>query len=137
MSAFNRLLSPWTEHVYSFLRIMVGLLFAFHGLQGLFGILIPHEYVPHIWTQGWFGSVIELVGGILIAAGAFTSCAAFICSGTMAVAYVQFHWKFSFGANFFPSANQGEPALLYSILFLYIACRGAGLLSIDRMRKKP
>ena len=57
--------------------------------------------------------------------------AAFLVSGTMAVAYVQFHWKLQLGAGFFPSQNQGELALVYCFLFLYIACRGAGLASLD------
>jgi uncharacterized membrane protein YphA (DoxX/SURF4 family) len=42
-------------------------------------------------SQIGVGGVIELFGGILIAIGLFTSCAAFIASGTMAVAYFQFH----------------------------------------------
>lgn len=134
MNMLTRFLEPKAEAVYAFLRIVAGLLFAFHGIQGLFGVLIPPEYQPPIGSQGWYGSIIELVTGILIAGGAFTTWAAFLASGTMAVAYVQFHWKFDFGAKFFPAVNQGEPALLYSVLFLCIACRGGGLWSVDRRR---
>ena len=82
----------------------------------------------------WFGGLIELIGGVLMAIGAFTRCAAFVCSGTMAVAYTQFHWKLDFGRGFFPVINKGELALLYAFLFLYIACRGAGIWSVDRWR---
>ena len=32
--------------------------------------------------------------------------------------------KLAFGENFFPAINKGELALLYSVLFLYVACRG-------------
>jgi len=84
-----------------------------------------------VGSQMWFGGIIELVTGLAIAAGAFTSWAAFLASGTMAVAYVQFHWKLQFGAQFFPAVNQGELALLYSFLFLYIACRGGGRWSFE------
>ena len=68
--------------------------------------------------------VIELVCGILILIGFQTRWAAFLASGTMAVAYFQFHWKFQFGAAFFPGVNQGELAVLYCFVFLYMATRG-------------
>lgn len=71
-----------------------------------------------------------------MAIGLLTPYAAFLASGTMAVAYVQFHWKMQFDANFFPVVNQGELALLYAFLFLFIACRGAGILSVDRARAR-
>jgi putative oxidoreductase len=74
--------------------------------------------------------VLELVCGAAIALGLFTSLAAFLASGMMAVAYCQFHWQFRVDANFFPAINQGEPALLYSFLFLYIACKGGGYYSL-------
>ncbi|MEO7426541.1 MAG: DoxX family protein [Fibrobacteria bacterium] len=130
---FARWLQPKTEPAYALLRIVIGLLFAFHGMQGLFGIMLPPEFKPHLWTQGWFGSVIELVAGLLVAGGLFTRCAAFVASGTMLVAYVQFHWKFQFGAQFFPAANQGEPALMYCLIFLYMACKGTGPFGLDRV----
>lgn len=130
----KRFLEPHTEAVYVLLRIVSGLMFAFHGLQKMFGVLMPPERVPGFLTQIWFGGLIELVAGVLLAAGLFTRCAAFVASGTMAVAYAQFHWKFAFGAEFFPAVNKGELALLYCVLFLYIACRGAGGWSVDAMR---
>ncbi|MDQ3003148.1 MAG: DoxX family protein [Fibrobacterota bacterium] len=130
-------LEPKTEAIYAFMRISLGLLFAFHGAQGLFGLWIPPEYVPKIWTQGWIGKVIELTTGLLMAGGLFTHWAAFIASGTMAVAYTQFHWKFAVDSNFFPIVNKGEMALIYAIVFLYIACRGGGKGSLDQMRAGP
>lgn len=128
----NRLLKPMTEPVYTALRFVAGLMFAVHGMQKLFGVLTDSQ--PPVGSQLWIGGVIELTTGLLIAAGLFTVWAAFLASGTMAVAYLQFHWKFSLGAEFFPVVNRGELALLYSFVFLYIACRGAGLASIDRLR---
>ena len=128
----NRRLAPLTEPVYAALRIVAGLMFAFHGVQKIFGVFT--DKAPEIGSQLWIGGLIELVAGFLIALGLFTSWAAFLASGTMAVAYLQFHWKFSFGAEFFPTINRGELALLYSFLFLYIACRGAGLASLDQKR---
>lgn len=125
----SRLLAPLTENVYAALRIVVGLLFAFHGVQKVFGVM--SEFQPPVGSQLWIGGVIELVTGLLIAAGLLTTWAAFLASGTMAVAYAQFHWKFAFGSAFFPGVNKGELAVVYAFLFLFIACRGAGRASID------
>jgi putative oxidoreductase len=101
-------------------------------VQKIFGVLTDHA--PKVGTQLWWGGAIELVAGSLIALGLFTRWAAFVASGTMAVAYAQFHWKLRLDSNFFPGINKGELALLYSLLFLYVACRGAGSYSLDARR---
>jgi len=124
-----RLLQPHTEHAYAMLRIMSGLMFSFHGFQKIFGFLTEHH--PAVGSQIWIGGMIELVAGVAIAVGVFTSWAAFVASGTMAVAYTQFHWKLAFDSGFFPAINKGELALSYAFLFLYVACRGAGIWSVD------
>lgn len=125
----TRFLEPWTEASYLLLRVIAGLLFAFHGAQKLFGFFVESQ--PPVGSQVWFGAILELAAGLAIAAGFLTAWAAFLASGEMAVAYVQFHWKLDFGAKFFPAVNKGELALLYSVLFLYIACRGGGRWSIS------
>ncbi len=127
--SLSRWLAARMEGAYALLRVVSGLLFAFHGAQILFGILMPME-VP-VFSQVWFGGVIELVCGLAIAAGARTTWAAFLASGTMAVAYIQFHWRFALGERFLPVVNQGEPALINAFLFLYLACRGSGRYSVD------
>ena len=132
---FERILSPYTEAAYVALRIVSGLNFAFHGVQKLFGVLTDHQ--PPVFSQIWVGGVIELVAGLLIALGLFTRCAAFLASGTMAVAYTQFHWKFQLGSQFFPTVNKGELALIYAFLFLFIACRGPGRVSLASALGKP
>jgi putative oxidoreductase len=119
------------------LRIVAGLMWSFHGMQNIFGILLPPPHgQPPAWSQLWFGGLIELTCGLLIAFGFLASPAAFLGSGTMAVAYVQFHWKFQFDSQFLPGVNQGEPALLYAFLFLFIAGKGAGKWSVDSWREK-
>ncbi|MFT5315805.1 MAG: putative oxidoreductase [Candidatus Krumholzibacteriia bacterium] len=128
----SRILNPLTEPVYAALRIVVGLLFAFHGFQKILGVL--SEFQPEVGSQMWIGGVIELVGGLMIALGFFTTIAAFLSSGTMAVAYSQFHWKFAFDSGFFPAINKGEMAVIYAFVFLFIACKGAGIASLDHMR---
>lgn len=132
----ERALAPHAEHAFLVMRVLVGLLFAFHGVQKLFGVLMPPGVEIAVGSQVWIGAVIELVCGLAIAAGLLTRWAAFLSSGTMAVAYVQFHWKLDFGVGFLPAANGGEPALMYALLFLYIACRGGGPYALDRVTRR-
>lgn len=130
----NNFLSPYSERAYSLLRIITGALFAFHGIQKVFGVLT--EQSPAVGSQLWVGGVLELVCGVAIAVGLFTSLAAFIASGMMAVAYFQFHWKFQFDSSFFPAINHGELAVIYCFVFLYIASKGSGCCSVDAGRRK-
>jgi putative oxidoreductase len=129
----SRILGSMVEGAYALLRIVAGLMFAFHGAQKIFGLMADSPQ-PDIGSQMWIGGIIELVCGVAVAFGAFTTYAAFLASGTMAVAYIQFHWKFQMGPQFFPTVNKGELALLYSLVFFYIACRGGGKTSFDRQR---
>lgn len=123
-------LSKYTEYSYALLRIISGAIFLFHGLQKIFGVLTEGQ--PPIGSQLWIGGMIELICGIAIVIGFRTRWAAFLASGTMAVAYFQFHWKFQFGPQFFPAVNGGDAAILYCLVFLYIACRGSGIWAADK-----
>jgi putative oxidoreductase len=128
-------LSRIAEPAYALLRIVAGLMFSCNGMQKTFGWFADPEHpMTNLPLQIRIGGYIELVCGLLMALGLFTRSAAFLASGTMAVAYIQFHWKLQFDANFFPIVNQGGPALLNSFLFLYIACKGAGICSVDGAR---
>lgn len=123
-------LAKHQNQAYAFLRIVAGFMFSFHGAQKVLGVLA--ETQPAIGSQIWIGGLIELVGGLAIMLGLGTRWAAFICSGEMAVAYFQFHWKFQMGTAFFPIVNKGELAALYCFVFFLIACKGAGIWSLDR-----
>ena len=117
-------LAKYTEQLYAVLRIVSGFMFALHGVQKVFGLLGGTKAgAPLFIAAGW----IELVGGILIALGAFTPIVALICSGEMAVAYFKAH----FPESPWPIVNQGELAALYCFLFLYMAARGSGIWSVD------
>jgi putative oxidoreductase len=124
-----KFLSRHQDLLYAVLRIVAGLLFLQHGLQKCFGLLGGQvATAPLMVAAGW----IELVAGALIAIGLLTPYAAFLASGQMAVAYFQAHAP----NGFWPVMNRGELAALYCFLFLYIAARGSGMLSIDRLRGK-
>lgn len=124
-------LDRYSNHAYALLRMVAGLLFAFHGVQKLFGFLAARP-LPPVGSQLWIGGVLELLCGGLILVGFRTRLAAFLASGMMAVAYIQFHWRFAFGAAFWPAVNQGELALVYAFLFLFVATRGGGIWSLER-----
>ena len=114
----------YSDYAFALLRIMAGVLFAFHGGQKLFGILGGQQ--PAVGSQLFVAGIIEFFGGLTVALGlgSLTRVAAFICSGEMAVAYFQAHWKLQLGPAFFPIVNHGELAVLYCFIFLYIASRG-------------
>jgi putative oxidoreductase len=113
--------------LYALMRIVVGFLFACHGAQKLFGVLGGHSQLgnPLLAAAG----VIEFFGGGLIALGLQAGYIAFIASGEMAVAYFTTHAP----RGFWPIVSGGELAALYCFVFLYIASRGSGTLSLDRL----
>ncbi len=118
---------------YAIMRIVIGALFAMHGSQKLFNFPIPAPAKFELFSQIWIGGVIELVCGVLVALGLFTRWAAFLASGTMAVAYFQFHKGYELAdKHFLPLVNGGEAAVIYCFIFLYIAARGPGRAAIDR-----
>jgi putative oxidoreductase len=118
---------------YALLRIVSGFMFSFHGVQKLFGVLT--DFQPPVFSQLWIGGVIELLCGLAIMLGFKARWAAFLASGTMAVAYFQFHWKFQMGPQILPGVNKGEPAVLYCFVFLLISAMGSGKWSIDKENK--
>lgn len=111
-------------YAFAAMRVVTGFLFLFHGLQKLFG-MFGAQTVELMSLRGAAG-VIELVGGTLVMIGLFTAPAAFICSGEMAYAYFAVHQP----QAPWPIQNRGELAALYCFVFLYIATRGSGPVSI-------
>ena len=123
---FKRLEEP----AYALLRMVSGFAFCIHGFQkvlGFFGGTLQPAF-----TQLWVGGLIELTCGSLIFLGLRTRWAAVLASGTMAVAYCQFHWKFQLGEAFLPAVNKGELALIYCFVFLYISAKGSGKWALDK-----
>jgi putative oxidoreductase len=117
----------YSEHFYAAARIVIGLLFACHGAQKLFGVLGGTRQLGD--PEGLVAGCIELVGGSLVAVGLAGSVAAFVASGEMAVAYFRAHAPI----GFWPIQNGGEWAVLYCFFFLYVAAKGSGRFSLDSL----
>jgi len=120
-------LSKYSPQILGVVRIVVGLLFLEHGLMKIAGFPAPMGHgplPPMIMAAG----IIELAGGVLVAAGLFSRIAAFICSGEMAFAYFIAH----FPRGIYPAMNGGEDAILFCFIFLYLAAAGPGSFAINQ-----
>ena len=108
------------------LRIVVGFSFFCHGIvavAAMFGEGTP--YSP-AWLYDTAG-ILEFVTGGLVLVGYRVRLAAFLASGLMAVAYFYRHQP----AGGLPIQNDGELAVLYCFLFLFLAAAGAGKWSVE------
>ena len=124
-----------TGPAFALMRIVIGLLFLLHGTQKILGWPPmqggPKGGLPTIAiVAGW----IELVCGALIVIGLFGGLAAFIASGEMAVAFFMGHAMPHH--DIVPLRNQGEDAVLYCFVFLYIAAHGSGIWSLDSIFRR-
>ena len=119
-------LSSYNAQAYALLRIVVGFLFLWYGVQKLFGFPSPMPAgVPAFII--YIAAPIELVGGALVMIGLLTRWAAFLCSGLMAAAY----WMGHGTKAPLPIQNQGDLAALFCFVFLFISTQGGGLWSVD------
>jgi putative oxidoreductase len=123
-----------SPYALALLRIVSGLIFLEHGTQKFLGFPAGQSsWSGHALNNpGAFAGIIELVTGILITIGLFTRPAAFIASGTMAVAY----WMAHAPQNVFPVNNGGDAAILYCFIFLYLVFAGPGAWSLDDVRSR-
>jgi len=121
---------------YFLLRVVAGLLFYqigsmkllgwFGGMPGQAGSAAP------LMSQIGIGGALEFFGGIAIMLGLLTRPVAFILSGEMAVAYWQFHAP----NGAWPILNHGESAVLFCLIFLYMASKGGGEWSLDALIRR-
>jgi putative oxidoreductase len=127
------LILSWSPRVLSVLRIVTAFCYIQHGTAKLFGFPhIPTFDTLQLFSLLGFAGILEVVGGALLILGLFTRPAAFILSGEMAVAYFMAHA--SQGHVLSPLLNQGEPAVLYCFIFLYLSVAGGGAWSFDAYR---
>ena len=122
--------SALTPVLQASLRVGAGLLFMQHGAQKLFGLLggaggsgAPAELLSQYGVAG----VLEFFGGALLALGLFTRPVAAVLTLLMVVAYSVGHGH----QGGFPIQNGGELALLYALVFAFLAAGGPGAWSLD------
>ena len=120
-------LGRFSEVAFTLMRIVLAFLYWSHGPRWLFGAFgAPAPAEP--WSMFFVAGLIETSFGILIALGLFTSYAAFIASGEMAVAYYIAHVP---RGGWIPIENGGEITVALCFAFLYLATRGGGTFSLD------
>jgi len=127
--------SRWTNlspYLKSLLRIVAAFMFLQAGTVKLFGwpMAMPGGQTVELFSQTGIGGLMEVIGGALLLVGLFTRPVAFLVAGEMAVAYFQFHQP----QGLWPIVNQGQPAVLYCFIWLYLSAAGAGPLSLDALR---
>lgn len=122
------------------IRIVLGVTFAGHGTQKLFGWFGGHGIKG---TGGFFDSIgikpgiamatmaglSELVGGILFAIGLLTPLAALLITGTMVIAIATVHGK----NGYWVTVNGFEYNLLIIAVVVGVAFIGAGQYSFDAL----
>lgn len=120
---------------HALLRIGAGILFMQHGVQKLFGLFggfggNPGATAPLVSQMGLAG-VLEVFGGLLIVLGLFTRPVALVLVLEMVAAYFIAHLP----QGGWPIENGGELALLFALVFAFLAANGAGPYSIDERRR--
>lgn len=122
-----------TDAAYAAMRFMIGWNFATHGAQKLFHVLmLPNMPAIVLTPKNLTAGIIEFFGGLLVALGLFTTPAAILASGEMAVAYFTVHVK----RGFWPILNDGEKAVLFCFIFLFIAACGDGRWSVGALVRR-
>ncbi len=118
------------------LRIMTGLGIAYHGYGKLFDEGRMEQFAQGVSEMGfplpalfaWMAALSELVGGLLVALGAFTRYAAFFIFCTMTVAAFIAHAGDPFTGK--------EKALLYWTLSIALMLMGGGRYAVERLIKR-
>ncbi len=132
MALGQHFFDTWTPGALSLLRFVTAYLYLQHGTAKL--LHVPH--VPafdqlRVLSRDGFAGMLEIVGSLLMLVGLFTRPVAFILCGEMAVAYFLVHARQ--GHFFMPALNEGELAVLYCFIFLFLAVAGGGSWSIDAL----
>src|SRR6476660_2683277 len=126
MNALNRFADPF----YCIMRLVVGLMFACHGLDKIFGAFTPQgDALPALML---LGGCVESVCRFLVAFGLLSRMGAFVASGEMAVAFFMMHAA----KSLIPYVSKGELAVVYCFVFFYIFLCGSGSWSLDAMLGK-
>ena len=133
----RKTIASWHAYGLSLVRMIFAFTFCLHGFRLAFGLLpalagrrigstMALDVLPRFFGY-W-----EIAGGILLFLGLLSRPAAAISSLVALAAY-------AYGAaprGPWPIRNGGNEALLYALVFAYIAFGGAGAWSLDRWIRK-
>lgn len=109
-------------YIYFVFRIIVGILFLFHGIAK-WGTI-----TSDLFSMFGIAGVIEIIAGILIIVGYKVRWVALIAAIEMLVAFFVIHGAKGFN----PFSNGGELALMFFVSFLVLWAHGAGIWAVDR-----
>src|SRR5262245_58493858 len=140
--------SPWRKWAPLPLRLVIGFGFVVHGWAKLsrgpdgFAKLLEQIGAPLPGVTAWVSTVIEILGGLAILAGAFVAAVSVPLIVMMLVAMFTVHLRYGFsavntvgltadGPQFGPPGY--EVNLLYVAGLLALILGGAGPFSIDRL----
>lgn len=132
------------------LRAAVGAVFVAHGAQKLFGVwggggpsgtaaFFAQLGLSPAYPLALFVGLVELVGGLLLIAGAFTLVSAALLAANMLVAVWKVHAAHGFFLNWTNAPGQGhgyEFNLILLAALVALMLSGAGALSVDERRLK-
>jgi putative oxidoreductase len=126
-------MAAWSPHALGVLRMVTAFLFMWHGMSKILHVPFLPQYANlSLLSLVGVAGLLEFVGGALVLVGLFTRAVAFILSGEMAFAYFIAHAP----RAFLPLQNQGDAAVLYCFVFLYLAVAGSGSWSVDGLRRR-
>lgn len=119
-------LSEHRDSAYALLRMVAGFLFFCHGVVAVAHLLGDGTPFAPAWLYNTAG-IVEFVTGALILAGFQTRIAAALAAIQMLIAYFYRHQP----DGLFPIENDGELALVYCVIFAFLATAGSGKWSVD------
>ncbi len=133
---FNCIFKAVQPYAPTVLRIGLGISFAYHGAQKVFGVFGGHGMegftgfvgslgLPFPELFAWAAALSEFVGGILLILGFLTNYAAIFLAITMAVAF--------FGAHKGSFADGGDTSFVFGIASLSLMFSGAGKFGLDSL----
>jgi putative oxidoreductase len=132
MSIIESVLDSWNPGVLSMLRVVTAYLFLQHGTAKLFHVpRLPMFDGLRALSRDGIAGIIETIGSLLMLVGLYARPAALTLSGEMAIGYFWVHVRQ--GHFLMPALNEGEEAVLYSFVFLFLATAGGGPWSLDAL----
>jgi len=132
------------------LRLALGVVFAAHGAQKLFGVwggaglggtaaFFAQLGLAPAFPLAIAVGIVEFAGGLMLIAGAFTTIAAALLAVTMLVAVWTVHLPNGFFLNWTITPGQGhgyEYGLTLIAALVSLMLGGAGAMSFDRYRAR-